>query len=67
MLSFPVTVNVPPFIARLLSGKLVENVRVGWLYNEVHFCFPEHVSGISDGCLERKAFRPHGMPGGTLH
>jgi len=35
-------------LAELLTGKLVELVRVGWLYHEVHVAFPPQMSGMVD-------------------
>ena len=32
---------------RLLSGRrTVEGVLIGWLYREVHFCFPKYDAGL---------------------
>ena len=40
-------------IPRILSGKrLVENVRVGWLYSEVHFCFPQYDAALGSRSTE---------------
>ncbi|CAJ1428916.1 unnamed protein product [Effrenium voratum] len=41
------TETVATKLAELLAGKLVEHVRVGWLFSEVHFCFPHYDVSIT--------------------
>lgn len=39
--------------AELLSGRrTVEGVLIGWLYREVHFCFPKYDAGL--GCVKEQ-------------
>ena len=50
--------NIPSTVCepRLLSGRrTVEGVLIGWLYREVHFCFPKYDAGL--GCSLAKAKR----------
>lgn len=55
---------------RILSGKrLVENVRVGWLYSEVHFCFPQYDAALGSASkdqLQNVFEQILGVPAGGL-